>query len=175
MKEDCILCQIIEGKIPSEKVYEDEYILAVLDINGANPGHTFVIPKEHYTILEQVPDFLVGKLFSIANRVSSCLFESLSMHGTNLLVANGIPAGQIAAHFMINVVPRNENDGINITWQPRKVSEEEMSTVEIQLKEAAKNIGGFETKGDAEQVKAEEPQSIAGEDSYLLRQISRIP
>ena len=165
MKEVCILCQIIEGKIPSEKIYEDSDILAVLDVNGANPGHTFVIPKEHYTILEQVPDFLVGKLFSIANKISSSLFEILEIQGTNLFVTNGVAAGQLAAHFMINVIPRKHNDGINITWQPKQLSEEEMSTVELQLKEAAKNIGSFEIKSDEEKIAVQKPEDIPGEDS----------
>lgn len=175
MREDCILCQIVEGKVPSEKIYEDDDVLAVLDVNGANPGHTFVIPKEHYTILEQVPDFLVGKLFNTANKVSSALFETLSIQGTNLFVTNGIAAGQVAAHFMINIIPRKDNDGINITWQPKQLSEEDMSTAELQLKEAAKNIGGFEAKSKIEKISAQESENIFGEDNYLLRQMKRIP
>ena len=149
--------------------------MAVLDVNGANPGHTFVIPREHYTILEQVPDFLVGKLFSIANKISSSLFETLEIHGTNLFVTNGVAAGQLAAHFMINVIPRKNNDGINITWQPKQLSEEEMSTVELQLKDAAKNIGSFETGAGIEKMPVQESENISGEDSYLLRQMRRIP
>ncbi len=175
MREDCILCQIVEGKIPSEKIYEDDGVLAVLDMNGANPGHTFVIPKEHFTILEQVPDILVRKLFSIANKISSSLFETLDIQGTNLFVTNGIAAGQAVAHFMINVIPRKENDGINITWQPKQLSEDEMSTVELELKEATKNIGSFETRLGIEKFSTPEIESISGEDNYLLRQMRRIP
>ena len=175
MKEECILCQIVEGKIPSEKIYEDDDILAVLDINGANPGHVFIIPKEHYTILEQVPDFLVGRLFSIANKVSSALFETLSIQGTNLFITNGIAAGQVAAHFMINIIPRKDNDGINITWQPQQLSEDDMSTAELKLKEAAKNVGGFEKKSETEKISVKESENISGEDNYLLRQMRRIP
>lgn len=175
MKEECILCQIVEGKVPSEKIYEDEDLLAVLDINGANPGHVFVIPKDHYTILEQVPDFLVGRLFSIANKVSSSLFETLSIQGTNLFITNGISAGQVAAHFMINIIPRKDNDGINITWQPQQLSEDDMSTAELKLKEAAKNVGGFEAKSETEKISVQESENISGEDNYLLRQMKRIP
>ena len=67
-KPGCLVCGIIEGKIPSKKVYEDEQILAVLDVNGANPGHCFVLPKKHYTIFEQVPDNEVAKLFQVSIR-----------------------------------------------------------------------------------------------------------
>ena len=62
-KDNCIICQIIDGKIPSKKIYEDDNILAILDLNGANPGHAFVMPKEHFPIIEQVPDDEFSYLF----------------------------------------------------------------------------------------------------------------
>ena len=92
-RESCIVCQIVGNKIPSKKVYEDELIMAVLDINGANPGHCFVMPKNHYPIIEQVPDIEIGRLFQVSNKLSSAIFESLGAQGTNIFVANGIPAG----------------------------------------------------------------------------------
>ena len=67
MVQNCIICSIISGSIPSKKVYEDELILGVLDVNGANPGHCFVMPKNHYAILEQVPDREIAMLFNAAN------------------------------------------------------------------------------------------------------------
>ena len=126
-RESCIICQIIGNQIPSKKVYEDELVLSVLDINGSNPGHCFVMPKNHYPIIEQVPDMEIGRLFQVSNRISSALFDSIGAQGTNIFVANGIPAGQTIAHFTINVVPRKENDGINLQWQPKQMSEEEDS------------------------------------------------
>jgi histidine triad (HIT) family protein len=177
-KESCLLCQIIEGKIPSKKVYEDDSILAVLDVNGANPGHCFVLPKNHYPIIEQVPDPEIAKLFQVANKISSAIFENLGVHGTNLFVTNGVPAGQTVAHFMIHVIPRTENDGINLQWQPKQLTEEEMSTVELKIKEQTKNIGGFKTEKEERVVRHPKP-TIApadeeGED-YFDRQLRRIP
>ena len=55
-RESCLVCQIVGNQIPSKKVYEDELVMAVLDVNGANPGHCFIMPKKHYPIIEQVPD-----------------------------------------------------------------------------------------------------------------------
>ena len=78
-KENCITCQIIEGKIPSKMIFEDDNVIAILDLNGANPGHTFVIPKSHHPILENVPDFLVAHTFKVANWVSSAIFETLNL------------------------------------------------------------------------------------------------
>jgi histidine triad (HIT) family protein len=169
---DCLICQIIEGKVPTKKIFEDDEAIAILDFNGANPGHTFVIPKEHIPILEQVPPLLVGKLFNLANRVSSAIFDTLKVQGTNIFVANGVPAGQKVAHFMINIIPRYENDKVNLQWQPRQLSEEEMSTIELKIKEECNTIGvPYEEKNP----KVPRSQEISGEDNYLIKSLRRIP
>lgn len=179
MPEDsCVLCQIVKGKVPALKIYEDEDTLAVLDINGANIGHCFVIPKEHFPIFEQVPDELTGKLFKVANAISTAIFETLKIEGTNIFVSNGVVAGQTVAHFMINVIPRRQDDGINLQWQPKQLNQEEMSTVELRLKEQAS--GGHEFKKDQpaehkEPVKKKAAPIIEGDDNYLLKQLRRIP
>ena len=175
-KEGCIVCQIIENKIPSKKIYEDELVLAVLDVNGANPGHCFVMPKIHYPIIEQVPSEDIGRLFQVSNKISGAIFESLSAKGTNIFVANGVPAGQTIAHFTINVIPRMENDGINLLWQPRQLSEEEMSTVELRLKEQTKNIGNFEKEVKQAKMQALEPAFLPeDEEEYFSKQMRRLP
>ena len=175
-KEGCIVCQIIANNVPSKKVYEDELTLAVLDVNGANPGHCFVMPKKHYQIIEQVPDAEIGKLFAVSNKISSAIFESLGAKGTNIFVANGVPAGQTVAHFTINVIPRKENDGINLQWQPRQLSEEEMSTVELRLKEQTKNIGHFEKEEKKTKIHAPKPALLSeNEEEYFTKQMRRLP
>ena len=177
-RESCLLCQIIEGKIPSKKVYEDDLILAVLDVNGANPGHCFVLPKNHYPILEQVPDTEIANLFQVANKISSAIFENLGAQGTNIFAANGVPAGQTVAHFMLHVIPRVENDGVNLQWQPKQLTEEEMSTVELKIKEQTKNIGGFKAEEAEKIVKEPEPSADSSDDEeedYFGRQLNRIP
>ncbi|HJN56875.1 MAG: HIT domain-containing protein [Candidatus Woesearchaeota archaeon] len=178
-KDSCLICQIVSNKIPSYKIYEDDMALAVLDVNGANPGHCFVIPKNHYPIIEHVPDLELGNLFSIANKISSSIFENLKAEGTNIFVANGIPAGQTAAHFMINVIPRKENDNINLQWKPKQLSEEEISTVELKLKEQIKNVemGSVEptNKPGPLHEKTETSSFADDEDDYIANQLRRIP
>lgn len=132
-KDSCLVCQIVEGKVPSEVIYEDDISMAVLDVNGSNPGHCFVLPKQHYPIIEQVPDDQIGHLFSVSNAISKTIFEQLGVGGTNIFVSNGIPAGQTVAHFMINIIPRSEGDGINLLWNPQQVPEEEMKTIQLKL------------------------------------------
>jgi len=179
-RESCLICQIAGNRIPSFKIYEDDLILAVLDVNGANPGHCFVMPKNHYPIIEQVPDAELANLFTVANKVSSAIFESLKVQGTNIFVANGIPAGQTVAHFVINIIPRKENDGINLQWKPKQLTEEEMSTVELKLKEQIQSLGVGKIEG-IEKPKTEqeniEPTSISDydEEDYFSRQMKRIP
>ena len=175
-REGCIVCSIIENKLPSKKIYEDELVMAVLDVNGANHGHCFVMPKNHYPIIEQVPDAEIGKLFQVSNRISVAIFEALGAQGTNLFIANGIPAGQTVAHMIVNVVPRKENDGINLQWQPRQLSEEEMSTVELKLKEQAKNVGHFEKEKNTPKISAPKPVILSDEEEeYFSKQMRRLP
>ena len=179
-RESCLICQIVGNRVPSYKIYEDDLTLAVLDVNGANPGHCFVIPKNHYPIIEQVPDAELANLFTVANKISSAIFENLKVQGTNIFVANGIPAGQTVAHFMINVIPRKENDGVNLQWKPKQLSQEEISTVELKLKEQIQNVGvGKIEKTEKPETTPEKakipPISDDDEDDYFMRQIRRIP
>jgi len=180
-RDSCLICQIISGRVPSKRVYEDDTVLAVLDVNGASPGHCFIMPKEHYPIIEQVPDIEIGKIFNVANKISTSVFESLQAQGTNIFVANGIPAGQTVAHFMVNVIPRFENDGIDLQWEPKQLDEEEMSTVELKLKDYVKNIGGFETEEKKEEIGMENAPSKSPvteddeEDDYFSKQMERVP
>src|SRR3989338_7092517 len=177
-KQGCLVCQIVGNNIPSKKIYEDDFVLAVLDVNGANPGHCFVVPKNHYPILEQVPDEELAKAFAVSNKISSAIFETLKVHGTNIFIANGIPAGQTVAHFMINVIPRKENDGINLQWKPKQLTEEEMSTVELKLREQLKNVGVKKVQNErpAAAIKKAEQMHISDDkDDYFAKQIRKIP
>ena len=179
-RESCLLCQIVANRVPSYKIYEDDLTLVVLDVNGANPGHCFVIPKNHYPIIEQVPDDELANLFTVANKISSSIFENLKAHGTNIFVANGIPAGQTVAHFMINVMPRKENDGVNLQWKPKQLTEEEMSTVELKLKESIKGAGVEKIeKTQKPKITAQEKAATVpitdDEDDYFMRQMRKIP
>ena len=111
-KQQCIFCQILAGKVPSKKIYEDEKCIAVLDVNPAAKGHVFVIPKEHYAIMPQIPDTEISHLFLIAQKMSQVILKSLKSAGTSIFVANGLAAGQRAQHFMIHVIPRRDGDKI---------------------------------------------------------------
>ncbi len=111
-KQQCIFCQIVLEKVPAKKVYEDEMCLAILDINPAARGHLLLLPKEHYAILPQIPDALVGRLFTVAQKMSRLLLKALHVDGTSIFLANGAIAGQRAQHVIIHVIPRKEGDAL---------------------------------------------------------------
>jgi len=132
-KKQCIFCQIISGKVQSKKVYEDDKCLAILDINPANPGHTVVLPKEHYSIMPQLSEEEIAHLFMIAKNISNAALRALQVQGTNIVVQNGIAAGQKAQHFMIHIIPRKDGDGINFELPQRKIPEDELELIKKQL------------------------------------------
>ncbi len=105
----CDICELIKGK--KGLLYEDEQMAILLAPKPAVPGHIILAPKTHAAILEQVPDFVIGKMFDKANKVSIAVFETLGAEGTNIIANNGIAAGQTTNHFLLNVIPRRENDG----------------------------------------------------------------
>ena len=72
-KKQCIFCQIIAGKVQSRKVYEDENVVVLLDINPANPGHVLILTKEHYSIMPQVPDDEIAHVFMAAKSLSNSM------------------------------------------------------------------------------------------------------
>jgi len=140
---ECPMCEFIKSG-NAKKIYEDEMVIAFLNPNPAVIGHSLVIPKQHFVIIEQTPDSLVGRLFEVANLVSSALFRALNLQGTNIILNNGVSANQKIAHLAINVIPRTENDNLNFSWSPKQLNEEQMSTIELKIKEHTKNLGILE-------------------------------
>ncbi len=128
-KKQCIFCQIISGKIQAKKVYEDGRVLAILDINPANPGHTLLLTKEHYSIMPQLPDDEIDYVSIVAKSLSNSMLRSIDAQGTNILVANGIAAGQRAQHFMVHIIPRKENDGVNFVLPQRALEQEQIEAI----------------------------------------------
>ena len=128
-KKQCIFCQIVAGKIQSRKVFEDEKTVAILDINPANPGHVLLLTKEHYSIMPQLPDDEVSHIFMVAKALSNSMLRGIEVQGTNIIVANGIAAGQRAQHFMVHIIPRKDNDGIDFVLPQKTMQQDEIEAV----------------------------------------------
>lgn len=125
-KQECPFCLMAKGDIPTKKIYEDDTLLGVLDIRPATKGHTLLFPKEHHRVLSTVPEALVAHLFSVANKISTAVFDATNAQGTNILVANGQAAGQTAPHVLVNIIPRFAKDGVVLGWDVKKVDEKEL-------------------------------------------------
>ena len=108
---NCVFCRIAAGELPAEIVYQDERVIAFLDINPLNPGHTLVIPKAHVERLSDLPAELTGPLLAAAVRVAKAAQEALGAAGVNLVLNDGRAAGQAIPHLHLHVVPRFSGDG----------------------------------------------------------------
>jgi histidine triad (HIT) family protein len=104
----CVFCKIARKQAPASFVYEDENVLAFLDIRPLNEGHTLVIPKEHYVTIFEVPEELVAHLYRIVKRVALAVRESTKADGISLIQQNGKAAGQEIFHLHVHVIPRYE-------------------------------------------------------------------
>ena len=145
-KKQCIFCQIVAGNVQSRKVYEDDKVIGVLDINPANPGHTLVVTKEHYSIMPQIPDDEVAHVFTVVKSLSNSMLRAIDAQGTNIVVANGVVAGQRAQHFMAHIIPRKENDGINFVLPQKTMEQNEIEEIGNRLIAALGGSAGKESK-----------------------------
>lgn len=117
---------IINGDIPSTKLYEDESCLVILDINPVEKGHALVIAKKPYPVFTQCPDEELAHLMSIAKKVDLKLRSTLGCDGTNILINNDEASGQEIAHLHIHIIPRYKNDGQNFGFVKQKYEDGEI-------------------------------------------------
>ena len=127
--ENCIFCKIIAGEIPAEKIYEDEKVLAFLDINPVTPGHVLLIPKEHYQMMTDMPDELLAYCFAKSKELMVKIKEAMDADFVALSVV-----GIDVPHFHIHLVPRKFNDGLANFWPTTKYTEGEMQKTADKIK-----------------------------------------
>jgi len=142
-RQQCIFCQIIKGKIPAKKIFEDEHSLAILDINPATKGHLLIMPKEHYAIMPQVPEQEITHLSLVTRTLSQLLLRVLRIGGTNVFIANGAAAGQKAQHFIIHLIPRKEGDNL-FDLQEKLIAEEMQKKIKSVLQGRVDSLFGVE-------------------------------
>ncbi len=133
---ECIFCSIISGDIPSTKVYEDDDVVAFMDINPANPGHTLVVPKRHFRNLFDVDEEIAAKVMWVATRIAKAIKEALNPDGVNLFQASEKAAFQTVFHFHMHVIPRWEGDDLVEPWKPKKGDIEEIGRIAERIRES---------------------------------------
>ncbi|HER1609802.1 protein hit [Streptococcus pyogenes] len=115
--ENCIFCSIIQGDIPSSKVYEDEQVFAFLDISQTTKGHTLVIPKQHVRNLLEMTAETASHLFARIPKIARAIQSATGATAMNIINNNEALAGQTVFHAHVHLVPRyNEEDGISIQY-----------------------------------------------------------
>ena len=123
----CIFCEIVNGNIPSKKVYEDNNFLAILDLSQTTYGHTLVMPKKHYDNFLDMPTNEAGKLMEVVNIVANKIYKNLGCKGCNILMNTNEVAGQTVMHTHVHIIPRyNENDSIEIKFTENKFDLDEV-------------------------------------------------
>lgn len=119
-----VFCKIIDGEIPSTKVYEDDDVLAILDISQVTRGHTLVMPKKHYDNFLSCPQETMHKVYDVAQRIGQAEIQVLGAKGVNILTNVGEKAGQSVPHFHVHVIPRylGGEGGFQITMESQDTS-----------------------------------------------------
>ena len=131
---DCIFCKIVEGKLPSTRVDEDERTISFMDIAPATRGHALVIPREHSSDLLSVEEEDLRAVADASKRLAARAKERLGADGVNLLNACGAVAFQSVFHFHMHVIPRYEGDGLRLPWVPAPGDPEEIEAAAQELR-----------------------------------------
>jgi histidine triad (HIT) family protein len=131
--DDCIFCKIAAGKVPCNKVYEDKYTIAFLDINPAAKGHTLVIPKEHYETMTDIAPAVMQSLSLSLQKVAKKVHDGLLADGYNVYINNKPAAGQVVMHAHFHIVPRKHDDGIRIQWPQKRYGPGEMEDIKSKV------------------------------------------
>jgi histidine triad (HIT) family protein len=135
--QDCLFCKIIAGEIPAEKIFENDKVLAFLDITPVNPGHTLVIPKAHRENLVDTEDGLLCEIILTVKKLAPIIAQAVGAEGYNLGVNSGTAAGQIIFHTHFHIMPRFSGDG-HTHWSKKPYKEGEMAIVVEKIKQLMK-------------------------------------
>jgi histidine triad (HIT) family protein len=132
MRNDCVFCAIVDGEIPSFKIYEDDTAIAFLDINPFSYGHALVVPKVHREGLLDAEDGELAALMAVVKKVAAAIKAELKCDGFNILQNNGEAAGQSVKHIHFHIVPRM--NGGAVTFESGAGDMEELAALAQRLK-----------------------------------------
>ena len=131
---DCIFCKIVRGDIPCHKVYEDDDVLALLDISQTTKGHTLVISKEHFRNLLYVPKDILAKVMGAAQKIAQAQVASLGAKGVNIINNTNEVAGQTVMHFHVHVIPRYSNeDALRLEFNSNKIEKLSLPAIAAEI------------------------------------------
>lgn len=155
-KPQCPFCLMASGSISTFKVFEDQDLLAVLEINPANPGHILLFPKVHVASLRSMNPAVVEALLQMAHTLSNVLMTFND--GANVLFSEGAAAGQKLPHVVVQVIPRVKGDDVQIAWKSKPLGEKELAALREKLLHAIAELAAEKNvvaapKADVDSVK----------------------
>jgi len=130
---DCVFCRIVSGELPAHRLYEDERVLAFLDIQPGTPGHSLVISKAHAATFLELAAEDRAAVFAAAQRLARALLAATGAEGFNLHQSNGSVAGQVVPHFHLHILPRRAGDSLRGPWQPGSAPAAELAALAAQV------------------------------------------
>jgi histidine triad (HIT) family protein len=131
---ECLFCGIGKGNVETIKVYENNFVVAFLDITPAVPGQTIIIPKEHYQFIFQIPDMILWEMIRIMKMAMPVIVNATKCQGISVYIAQGPAAGQRIGHAAINLIPRFEGDKSAFMWERKEVAKDELEKVAKDIK-----------------------------------------
>lgn len=139
---DCPFCDIVSRKSEAFWVYEDDACVAFLDMRPLFPGHTLVVPREHYETLMDLPERVVEPLFACVKMLSSAVMNATGSEGIYVAINNRV--SQSVPHMHVHIVPRNRGDGMKGFFWPRGryAGEQAARDMQAKIREAVQRVIG---------------------------------
>ena len=106
---ECVFCKIVSGKLPGHKIYEDDDVLAFLDIYPETDGHTLIIPKKHFVDILDTPEELIRKIAAITKKLAVEYGKKLNCQGFRVMQSTGKLAGQVVFHYHVHLIPKYDH------------------------------------------------------------------
>jgi histidine triad (HIT) family protein len=132
--QECIFCRIASGQIPSIKIYEDDVVVAFLDIGPISDGHTLVMPRQHVEKMHSCPPELLGEIAARLGKIAGAVASAVGADGYNVLCNNGRVAGQVVDHLHFHIIPRSAGDGVFTQWPSHKYGQGKAEAIAAKIK-----------------------------------------
>ena len=132
--DDCIFCKIVAGEIPAQKIDEDEHTVAFMDLNPWTRGHALVIPRDHVRNLYEAPEEVLHRTSVAAQRIARRMRDRLGCDGINLMNSTEPAAWQTVFHYHVHVIPRYEDDPLDLPTRPQEADQDELAKVADELR-----------------------------------------
>ncbi len=137
----CVFCGIIAGDLAASRVYEDDHVVAFMDVRPLTQGHLLVVPREHAASLEVLDEDLGTRVFAVAHQLARGLRNSaVPCEGVNFFLADGVAAGQEVFHVHLHVIPRTPGDGFRLKARPRSPGRGELDATAERVREGMSSL-----------------------------------